>query len=153
MINIKTYDVCCGSEIQKLARLTYILEKNTFKLKGFTSSQAYTLLELLSDGGIPMKEISKKMALDCSTMTRNISKLVDLGLVERASCPQDKRVTKIRLTGLGEEKAKEIKDGFITHFTKVVCKLPKDQFDTIFTGINLLIEALEKETSSDEKTK
>ncbi len=145
------YESCCGSEIQKLARLTYILEKNTFKLKGFTSSQAYTLLELLENGEVSMREISERMALDCSTMTRNISKLVDLGLVERCSCHSDRRITRISLSELGKKKTLEIKEAFMKHFGQVVCKLPKEKFDIIFEGINLLTEALEKERSCNEK--
>lgn len=145
------YESCCGSEIQKLARLTYILEKNTFKLKGFTSSQAYTLLELLENGEVSMREISERMALDCSTMTRNISKLVDLGLVERCSCDCDRRITRISLSELGRVKTLEIREAFMEHFGQVVCKLPKEKFDIIFEGINLLTEALEKERSCNEK--
>lgn len=145
------YESCCGSEIQKLARLTYILEKNTFKLKGFTSSQAYTLLELLENGELSMREISERMALDCSTMTRNISKLVDLGLVERCSCDSDRRITRISLSELGRVKTQEIKEAFMEHFGQVVCKLPKEKFDIIFEGINLLTEVLEKERSCNEK--
>ncbi|GLI56233.1 hypothetical protein PM10SUCC1_17470 [Propionigenium maris DSM 9537] len=145
------YESCCGSEIQKLARLTYILEKSTFKLKGFTSSQAYTLLELLENGELSMREISQRMALDCSTMTRNISKLVDLGLVERCSCDSDRRITRISLSELGRVKTQEIKEAFMEHFGQVVCKLPKEKFDIIFEGINLLTEVLEKERSCNEK--
>jgi len=149
----KNYDVCCGNEIQKLARLTYIMEKNTFKLKGFTSSQAYTLLELLGTPDIPMKEISERMALDCSTMTRNISKLVDLNLVERKICTCDKRVIRISLTSEGERKGKEIREAFTSHFGSLVCRLPKEKFDIIFEGINLLTEVLEKEITSNDKKK
>jgi len=145
------YESCCGSEIQKLARLTYILEKNTFKLKGFTSSQAYILLEFLENAEMPMKEISERMALDCSTMTRNISKLVDLGMVKRCSCEDDKRITKISLTSEGKGKALEIKEAFMKHFGDLVCKLPKEKFDIIFEGINLLTEVLEKERGCNEK--
>ncbi len=145
------YESCCGSEIQKLARLTYILEKNTFKLKGFTSSQAYTLLALLEKGELSMREISERMALDCSTMTRNISKLVDLGLVKRCTCDSDRRITRISLSELGRLKTMEIREAFMEHFGQVVCKLPKEKFDIIFEGINLLTEALEKERSCNEK--
>lgn len=145
------YESCCGSEIQKLARLTYILEKNTFKLKGFTSSQAYTLLALLESGELSMREISERMALDCSTMTRNISKLVDLGLVERCSCDSDRRITRISLSELGRVKTMEIREAFMEHFGQVVCRLPKEKFDIIFEGINLLTEALEEERSCNEK--
>ena len=147
----KLYEVCCGSEIQKLARLTYILEKNTFKLKGFTSSQAYTLLELLDEEGIAMKEISERMALDCSTMTRNISKLVDSGIVQKCTCQGDRRVTKISLTKEGEIKAREIKDAFLGYFGDIVCRLPKEKFDIIFEGISILTDAFEKERKINEK--
>lgn len=61
-----------------------------------------------SDGKLTMKEISKKIGKDKSTVTSLVNKLIDLGYVKKDKCSIDKRVTYISLT----EKALDIKDKF-----------------------------------------
>lgn len=61
-----------------------------------------------SDGNLTMKEISRKIGKDKSTVTSLVNKLIDLGYVKKDKCSIDKRVTYISLT----EKALSIKDRF-----------------------------------------
>lgn len=61
-----------------------------------------------SNGQLTMKEISKKIGKDKSTVTSLVNKLIILGYVKKDKCLIDKRVTYIRLT----EKALSIKDRF-----------------------------------------
>lgn len=61
-----------------------------------------------SNGQLTMKEISKKIGKDKSTVTSLVNKLIILGYVKKDKCLIDKRVTYISLT----EKALSIKDGF-----------------------------------------
>lgn len=61
-----------------------------------------------SNGQLTMKEISKKIGKDKSTVTSLVNKLIILGYVKKDKCSIDKRVTYISLT----EKALSIKDRF-----------------------------------------
>lgn len=61
-----------------------------------------------SNGQLTMKEISKKIGKDKSTVTSLVNKLIILGYVKKDKCLIDKRVTYISLT----EKALSIKDRF-----------------------------------------
>ena len=61
-----------------------------------------------SDKKLTMKEISKKIGKDKSTVTSLVNKLIDLGYVKKEKCTKDKRVTYISLT----QKAKNIEDKF-----------------------------------------
>lgn len=61
-----------------------------------------------SDGKLTMKEISKKIGKDKSTVTSLVNKLEILGYVKKDKCLNDKRVTYISLT----KKSLGIKDKF-----------------------------------------
>ncbi|WP_250675965.1 MarR family transcriptional regulator [Paraclostridium ghonii] len=61
-----------------------------------------------SNGKLTMKEISKKIGKDKSTVTSLINKLIDLGYVKKDKCTIDKRITYISLT----HKALNIKGRF-----------------------------------------
>lgn len=61
-----------------------------------------------SDKKLTMKEISKKIGKDKSTVTSLVNKLINLGYVQKEQCTKDKRVSYISLT----EKAREIEGKF-----------------------------------------
>lgn len=61
-----------------------------------------------SNGKLTMKEISKKIGKDKSTVTSLVNKLEVLGYIKKEKCINDKRVTYINLT----QKSIDIKDKF-----------------------------------------
>ena len=72
-----------------------------------TVSQAFHLVSIPHDG-IPMSILAHKLGLDTSTLTRNIQKLENLGLVERKGDSYDKRIQKTILTMRGIKITEEI---------------------------------------------
>lgn len=61
-----------------------------------------------SNGKLTMKEISKKIGKDKSTVTSLVNKLIQLGYIDKEKCSKDKRITYISLT----QKAKSIEPTF-----------------------------------------
>ena len=74
-----------------------------------TASQAFHLISIPYDG-IPMSKLAHKLGLDASTLTRNIQKLENLGLVGRKNDSYDKRVQRAVLTKQGLEITEEIEE-------------------------------------------
>ena len=72
-----------------------------------TVSQAFHLVSIPHDG-IPMSKLAHKLGLDASTLTRNIQKLENLGLIKREHSSYDKRVQKAVLTTLGAQMTDQI---------------------------------------------
>ena len=72
-----------------------------------TASQAFHLISIPHDG-IPLSKLAHKLGLDASTLTRNIQKLENLGLIKRKHDSYDKRVQKAVLTKRGLEITKKI---------------------------------------------
>jgi len=65
-----------------------------------TSSQAFHLLSIPFDG-IPISKLAHRLGLDNSTLTRNIQKLENLGLVSRDTDNYDRRIQRVLLTNKG----------------------------------------------------
>ena len=74
-----------------------------------TTSQAFHLISIPHDG-IPMSKLAHKLGLDASTLTRNIQKLENLGLVKRNHDSYDKRVQRAVLTKQGLKIIEEIEE-------------------------------------------
>ena len=75
----------------------------------FTASQAFHLISIPHDG-IPMSKLAHRLGLDASTLTRNIQKLENLGLIKREHSSYDKRVQKAVLTTLGAQMTDQIEE-------------------------------------------
>jgi DNA-binding MarR family transcriptional regulator len=94
---------------------------------GITSRDYEVLLYLAqaADRKLPMSALAESTMLTRSGITRLVDGLVASGLIERASCESDARVSYARLTDLGYEKLREagcthvatIRRMFLEHFT------------------------------------
>ncbi|MDX9912260.1 MAG: MarR family transcriptional regulator [Phycisphaerales bacterium] len=79
------------------------------------SQSTYNVLRILRGSGAlpgqrgrPTTEIGRDMVVHTPDVTRLIDRLIRLGLVERIACPEDRRVTHVRLTPAGEAKLREL---------------------------------------------
>src|SRR6266566_2990384 len=66
--------------------------------------EALLVLSRAEDGRLKRVELARNLMLTPSGITRLLQGLEDAGLVERASCPTDLRVTYAQLTDAGREK-------------------------------------------------
>ena len=67
-----------------------------------TLSQALLLLYVPFDG-ITISDLSDKLGIDISTMTRNIQRIEKQGLIERRKNLSDKRSIKLNLSSRGKK--------------------------------------------------
>lgn len=144
-----TYDVdCCleeiGATVQRLVRVFQLFERDQIKVFGFTSSQCYALLELYKGEGLSMNEISAKMNLDTSTMTRVISNLVRDGLVERTKDESDRRYVLVKLTEAGCVQAAQLKESIEEYYRQTIANIPAGQVFDVLASVQVLLSAFEK---------
>ncbi len=90
-------------QIHSLVKNYERCEQMCLAQQGVTVAQAYTLLSLPASDQITMNELSAKMGLASSTMTRMIDQLVNKHLVQRQHDDEDRRVVWVRLTSKGEQ--------------------------------------------------
>lgn len=139
---------CCteqmGELVQRLVRVMNIFEKDSIKAFGFTSSQCYSLLHLNRNGNLSMNQLSEKMNLSMSTMTRIINNLVRDGFILRERDETDKRVVNLRLTDKGVKGATILRKAIQEYYKNIVGNLPNGQVEEIMSSMSVMLNILEK---------
>ena len=90
-------------EMYQLTRTLALVDQISVAASGTTVAQTYTLLAFPPQGELTMNELSERMNLAGSTMTRVVDKLVAQGLVARSRDDADRRVVRVELTDRGRE--------------------------------------------------
>jgi DNA-binding MarR family transcriptional regulator len=101
--------------LRAYASTTRLLSAELQQEHGLTLSDYEALLVLSRAGGGRLKrvELARSLMLTPSGITRLLQGLEDAGLVERASCASDLRVTYAQLTDAGREKLEAASGGHI----------------------------------------
>lgn len=156
--NLKSNDVnyddntidqnCCVDEvgvmIQKLVRVFQLFERDQIKIYGFTTSQCYTLLEIKKYGNLTMNEISEKMNLNISTMTRILDKLVRDDYIKREKDTSDRRIVIVSLTTEGIKATNKLERSVKEYYKKIISNIPTGEVDNIIKSVTMLQQAFEK---------
>ena len=144
----KQDDNCCiedvGQMIQKLVRVFQLFERDQIKTHGFTSSQCYAMFEIFKVGSLTMNELSEKMNLDSSTMTRVIDKLVRDKLVNRDRDNSDRRIVVVSLTEKGNKATTELSSSVNEYYRKIVKGIPSGEVLDVLQSVAKLLKAFEK---------
>ena len=146
--NITSQNDCCieevGETVQRLVRVMQLFERDQIKPFGFTTSQCYVLIEINKAQRLTMNEISEKMNLSTSTMTRIVNNLVRDGFVKRVKDESDRRVVYASLTDKGLDAANELQLSIKDYYRKTVDNLPKGEVEDVLSAVSLLVSAFEK---------
>ena len=70
------------------------------------------LAEAEPSGGVKMGDLADKALMSASHLSHRIRRLEKKGLAERAADPQDRRCTLARLTGVGQDRFRELVGGY-----------------------------------------
>lgn len=141
-------DYCCINEVgfmmQKLVRVFQLFERDQIKTHGFTTSQCYTILELYKSENLTMNELSEKMNLNSSTMTRVLDNLVRDKYVSRDKSEFDRRIVVVSLTAHGKKAAESLDIAVKEYYKKIITNIPQGQVEDVLKSINILQKAFEK---------
>ena len=141
-------DDCCIDEVgfmmQKLVRVFQLFERDEIKTYGFTTSQCYTILELFNSEGLTMNELSEKMNLNSSTMTRILDNLVRDKYILRDRDNLDRRIVIVSLTDTGKEIANKLDITVKEYYKKVIENIPEGQVEDVLKSVNVLQKAFER---------
>lgn len=129
-------------------RTFQILEKKQIRMHGFTSSQCYILLEIYKHQTLSINEISEKMRLEISTITRIMNNLVRDEFILRKRSAYDKRVVEAILTEKGKAIAQQLQKSIANYYKDVIANLPRGHVREVMSAVELLVNALEKAQKS-----
>lgn len=136
---------CCledvGDLVQELVHVIQIFERDEIKPHGFTSTQCYVLMTLNREEKYTMNELSLKLNLDKSTMTRVLNILERDGYVQRFKSDEDKRVVFASLTSEGILAAKAMEASIKSYYMKIIHNLPEGRVEEVLASVSCLIKA------------
>ena len=112
-----------------------------------TVAQAATL-QALAGGALRLGVLSKRLGIAASTLTRNISRLEDRGLLYFEGDPDDGRARRVSLTDAGRRAASEVRKQEEEFARSVIEHLPPGSVTTCLEGFNQLLAAVRNATES-----
>lgn len=134
--------------IDTLRKLNYELVKNLglFKRRAnLTFSQRHILYHIDNHPGLSIQELARLLQVDQSTMSRNIKKLAQDGLVEIFQDELDKRRKSVALTTQGQTLLGEATASINQTIARVLDNLESEEIQTIIDSVSKYSKALETE--------
>ena len=129
------------------------IQGNANCCEGVTLSQCHTLLELqLHKRSISLNELSERLYLDKSTVSRTIDSLVRKGTVNRDVPEENRRMITISLTDKGKDICKRINRESDAFFWDIICAIPANDLPVFLRSFETMAKKMiqlnqEKEAS------
>jgi len=105
-------------------------------------SDAHALMELLKNPGIEQMELSRRLGLSKSAISRLLLRLARRGQIQRTKSRDDGRVYNLSLTQKGKSRAEVINRESLMTFKAIISGLSQDATDKLSKSLPLLIKAL-----------
>jgi DNA-binding MarR family transcriptional regulator len=102
------------------------------------TSQQYGVLGSLEHGPRRMTALAEEHGVQLPTMTVQINRLEDAGLVARGSDPADARVRTVELTGEGRDRLLVVRRARVAHLTRELAALTEDERATLAAALPVL---------------
>lgn len=120
-----------------------VKELGLFKRRaGLSFSQRHILYHIENKAGLSIQELSDFLQVEHSTISRNIKKLVQSGLVDIYQDEKDKRRKIITLSPEGEARLAEATASINQTLSKVLDVLENEEIETVISGLHTYCEAL-----------
>jgi len=138
--------VTFADDIQRLTydlvRYDAICDRVCVEELGVTVSQGYILMALPETGSVTMNDLSAKMRLANSTMTRMADQLVQKRLITRGPDPDDRRIVRVQLTEQGQDVRARLKKALRNLFSEVLKEIPEGERETIVHSLKTLNQSI-----------
>ena len=102
-----------------------------------TLSQSLLLIYVPFEG-ITISDLSDKLGVDISTMTRNIQRIEKQGLIERSKNLDDKRSIKLHLSKRGKKIIALLNDDITNNLSPILKKYDFEKIETIKSSLESL---------------
>ncbi|WP_417561776.1 MarR family winged helix-turn-helix transcriptional regulator [Microbacterium sp.] len=89
----------------------------------------FTVIERM--GSASVSGLAERLDVDKSMISRSVSELEGLGLVERTADPDDGRIRLISITALGRERLESVRYPYLDRLGDVLSEWPLEQIDRL----------------------
>jgi DNA-binding MarR family transcriptional regulator len=108
---------------------------------GVTLAQCHALLALSENETVSLKDLTGKLKLDKSTLSRTVDSLVESGLADRKTGHGDRRVCCITLTARGRAVVNRINGTWDRFAAALLERVPESKRDAALDGMEILANA------------
>ncbi len=135
-------------EVLSRLSLAFIqLERSGKCCEGLTLTQCHTLDLLSKNGDLTMNELSRKMGLAKSTMTRLVNIMVRKGWLERGKDEGDKRRVSVRMTQRGRGMTEKMNRSSKAYVQRILKNLPPKKIPQVIDSLRWIIQSTEETRS------
>jgi len=130
------------AKLREIERAVWIQTKSEALCCGVTMAQCHAIMEIGEAGELNLKDLSARLGLDNSTLSRTVESLVQDRLAERTPSKEDRRATVIRLN----EKGHAARDRINTTWNRI-CRdmfrgIPKEKHAQLIESLSTVAELL-----------
>jgi ubiquinone/menaquinone biosynthesis C-methylase UbiE/DNA-binding MarR family transcriptional regulator len=133
--------------IRALVRRFSLAERADISCCGMTVAQAATL-DALRDGGMRLSDLGRRLGIAPSTLTRNLSRLEERGLISKGPDPIDGRAQRVALTEAGINAAKDVDRQERVFACSVLDRLPTGSATDAMLSLENLLSAVREATET-----
>jgi DNA-binding MarR family transcriptional regulator len=134
--------------IRGLVRRFGVSERADVSCCGVTVAQAAALEALSGHGPMRLKELGQRLGIAPSTLTRNLERLIEGGLVARQSDSRDARAARVRLTTAGRHAATGVAERERDFAQQVLDRIPADRRTAVLESLTELLTAVRSATEA-----
>ena len=118
------------------------IQDNTNCCEGVTITQCHTLLELNLHESINLNELSEKLYLDKSTVSRTVDSLVKNGTAKRDIPEENRRKVMISLTDKGTGICKQINGDSDHYFSAILESIPPGDLPVFLRSFQFMVKKM-----------
>lgn len=134
--------------VRALVRRFSVSERADVLCCGMTVAQTATLETLRLEGPLRMGELGRRLGIAPSTLTRNLARLLDLGLVRRREDAADARAARIELSAAGGRQADRLETQEEWFAGEILRRIPPARREAAVAGLADLLSAVREATES-----
>jgi DNA-binding MarR family transcriptional regulator len=139
--------------LRRLFRRMGFLERDEARCCSMSLSRCQVLVEIGRSGKLSLVELSARMGLEKSTVSRLVDGLVEDGLAERKESPEDRRYLLIGLSARGEKLWLEIEDRMGAFVAQAWSRVPEERRESVLESLAILEEAFRENGFEGEERK
>ena len=128
------------------------IQNNSHCYSGITLAQCHAILEIYQHDKINLTDLSEKLFLDKSTVSRTIEGLVNGGFVNRSVPKDNRRKVIITLTGKGEKLCEQINLDNDAYFEKILQAVPGHDLPVFLNSFEKIVMKMIECNSQEQDT-
>ena len=102
------------------------------------------------DGAIYVSDLAREIRQPLPAVSRGLRLMEQDGTVVREPDPADRRKTLVRPTEKGLDASRQVETAISRYFERVICRIPEEQREQLFSLTGVLLEAVEAENAEQQ---